>query len=93
MIERLKNVDLSNTCSEETLLYQLISGLHGSINMHVSKNFYDIKLNLTHPNHNMYLNSIGKFPDRLRNLYFLYAVVLRAVNRAAPFLSAYDYNT
>ena len=41
MIEKLKNLDMSNTCSEETLLYQLISGLHASINMHVSKNYFD----------------------------------------------------
>jgi hypothetical protein len=41
----------------------------------------------------MYLNSIGKFDDRLRNLFFLYAVVLRAVNRAEHILKAYDYDT
>jgi ERO1-like protein alpha len=41
----------------------------------------------------MYLNSIGKHPDRLKNLYFLYAVVLRAVNRAEHVLRAYDYDT
>lgn len=41
----------------------------------------------------MYVSAIGKHPDRLRNLYFLYAVVLRAVNRAAPILQAYDYDT
>lgn len=43
MIEKLQSLDLSNTCSEETLLYQLISGLHASVNMHVSKNFFDQK--------------------------------------------------
>ena len=41
----------------------------------------------------MYLNSIGKYPERLKNLYFLYAVVLRAVNRAESVLKAYDYDT
>lgn len=41
----------------------------------------------------MYLNSIGKYEDRIRNLYFLYAVVLRAVNRAEHILNAYDYET
>jgi ERO1-like protein alpha len=41
----------------------------------------------------MYLSSIGKHEDRLRNLFFLYAVVLRAVNRAEPILKAYDYDT
>lgn len=41
----------------------------------------------------MYLNSLGNHPDRIKNLYFLYAVLLRAINRAAPMLSAYDYAT
>lgn len=93
MIEKLKNLDVSNTCSEETLLFQLISGLHASINMHVAKNFYDHKSGLEKPNHAMYLSAIGRHPDRIKNLYFLYAVVLRAINRAEPILSAYDYDT
>lgn len=93
MLERLQNMDMSNTCTEETLLYQLISGLHTSINMHVAKNFYDAKLNQESPNHGMYVSSIGKHPDRLRNLYFLYAVTLRAINRAEPLLKSYDYIT
>ncbi|CDW82655.1 endoplasmic oxidoreductin-1 [Stylonychia lemnae] len=93
MIEKFKELDVSKTCSEETLLYQLISGMHASVNMHVSKNFYDQKTNYATPNHAMYLNVIGQHEDRLKNLYFLFAVVLRAVNRAAPMLRAYDYET
>jgi hypothetical protein len=41
----------------------------------------------------MYLSGIGAHEDRIKNLYFLFAVVLRAVNRAAPMLKAYDYDT
>lgn len=84
---------MSNTCSEETLLYQLISGFHGSVNMHVSKNFFDQKTQTSNPNHALYLNSLGQHPDRIKNVFFLYAVLLRAINRAAPILSAYDYDT
>lgn len=61
--------------------------------MHVAKNFYDAKTNYESPNHAMYLNSIGRHPDRIKNLYFLYAVILRAINRAEPILKAYDYDT
>lgn len=93
MIEKFKELDVSKTCSEETLLYQLISGMHASVNMHVAKNFYDQKTNYASPNHAMYLNVVGNHEDRLKNLYFLFAVVLRAVNRAAPMLRAYDYET
>ena len=41
----------------------------------------------------MFLNAIGKFPDRLRNLFFLYAAIIRAINRAEPILRAFDYET
>jgi ERO1-like protein alpha len=61
--------------------------------MHVATNFYDPKLNEEKPNHPMYLNAIGKHPDRVKNLFFLYAVVLRAINRAEPILKSYDYDT
>lgn len=93
MLERIKNIDTTTTCSEETLLYQLVSGLHTSINMHVSKNFFDQLTNSQGPNYQMFLKTIGKFPDRMKNLFFLYAVVLRAVNRAESILNAYDYRT
>jgi Endoplasmic Reticulum Oxidoreductin 1 (ERO1) len=93
MIERLRGVDLTNTCTEETLLYQLVSGLHTSINMHVSTNYMEANKNESTPNHEMYYRSIGAYPDRIKNLYFVYAVVLRAINRAEPILRAYEYET
>ncbi len=67
--------------------------MHTSINTHVSYNFYDQATNTVAPNLNMFYHVVGKFPDRLKNLFFIYAVVLRAVNRLAPTLENYDYNT
>jgi hypothetical protein len=93
MIEKMKGIDTNNTCTEETFLYQLVSGLHASINMHVTTNYMDFRLNTTYPNHEMYLNSIGKHSERVKNLFFLYAAVLRAVNRAEPILRAFEYET
>ncbi len=82
MIEKLKNVDVSKTCSEQTILFQLISGLHTSINMHVAMNFIDALRNETNPNFPLFLKTIGYFPDRIKNLYFLYSLVLKAVHKA-----------
>ena len=80
-------------CSEETLLYQIISGIHGSINMHVSHNFHETEDSESRMNHQLFLNMIGFHEDRLKNLYFLFSLVLRAINRAEPILRAYNYNT
>ena len=41
----------------------------------------------------MYLNSIGKYEDRLKNLYFIYAAVMRAVHKAEYLLRESDYST
>jgi hypothetical protein len=35
---------------------------------------------------------VAKFPDRIKNLYFLYAFVLRAVSKLSPYLAEYPYN-
>jgi hypothetical protein len=40
-LDKGKRVDLSKTCSDSTLLYQLVSGLHTSINSHVAFNFLE----------------------------------------------------
>lgn len=61
--------------------------------MHVAANFLDMATNKTLVNHEMFLTAIGKFPERIRNLFFLYAVTLQAINRAEPILRAYDYDT
>lgn len=94
LVDRIKDIDVQNTCSEETLLYQLISGLHASINMHVSTHYSENSngqqnSSNTSPNHDRYHEAIGSHPERLKNLYFLYAVVLRAVNRAEAILRSY----
>ena len=41
----------------------------------------------------MYLNSIGRYDDRIRNLYFIYAAVAKAIFRAEKILSSYNYDT
>jgi hypothetical protein len=63
--------------------------------MHVASNYIDFKVNssYTFPNHDRYITAIGKHPDRLKNFFFLYAVILRAINRAEPILRDYEYET
>jgi ERO1-like protein alpha len=43
-------VNASTTCSDHTLLFQLVSGLHTSINMHVAMNYFDQHLGKIVPN-------------------------------------------
>lgn len=41
----------------------------------------------------MYKKRVGYFPDRIQNLYFLYALSTRALSKAATTLSKFDFTT
>ena len=39
LMDRLTGLNLADTCQSETLLYQIISGLHASISLHVAARY------------------------------------------------------
>jgi len=98
-----KSGNVNDMCLEERVFYRLLSGMHASITMKIATYFYptnqtkDIakitSYNDFEPNFDMYTNAIEKFPDRIKNLYFLYTFTLRAIQKAAPFLETYEYST
>ena len=93
MLDKMKGVNPLYHCSDETLLYQAISGLHASVNMHVATNYIDVEKNLSYPNHTMYLNSVGRHEDRIKNLHLLFALVVRSINLVHDQLISNDYTT
>lgn len=48
---------------------------------------------LTEANTQIYMQKLGDYPERLSNLYFTWTVVARAVQKAQPLLTAYNYTT
>jgi hypothetical protein len=40
-----------------------------------------------------FVNRIGSHPERLQNVYFTYALLLRAVKKVGPYLDKYEYRT
>ncbi|XP_063040715.1 ERO1-like protein alpha [Engraulis encrasicolus] len=85
---------LDDLCVEKRAFYRLVSGLHSSINIHLSARYlledswfgekwghnasefqqrFDERL------------TKGEGPKRLRNLYFLYLIELRALAKVLPF--------
>ena len=67
-------------CSEANLLYHLVSGLHASVNTHISEGFENPRNATELVNNSTYfLNAVGDHEDRVKNLYFLYAATLKAV--------------
>uniref|UniRef100_A0A8C5CYU5 ERO1-like protein alpha n=1 Tax=Gadus morhua TaxID=8049 RepID=A0A8C5CYU5_GADMO len=74
--------------------YRLISGLHSSINIHLSArylmddNWFQKKWSHNVSEFQQRFDSeltAGEGPKRLRNLYFLYLIELRALAKALPF--------
>jgi hypothetical protein len=45
MMDQIDQFNPTETCRAETLLYQAVSGLHASVNMHVSNRYVDLKTN------------------------------------------------
>uniref|UniRef100_A0A3Q1EYY9 ERO1-like protein alpha n=1 Tax=Acanthochromis polyacanthus TaxID=80966 RepID=A0A3Q1EYY9_9TELE len=85
---------LEGQCVEKRAFYRLISGLHASINIHLSARYLlDDSWFQRKWGHNVSefrqrfdseLTS-DEGPKRLRNLYFLYLIELRALAKALPF--------
>ncbi|KAJ8907419.1 hypothetical protein NDN08_007531 [Rhodosorus marinus] len=81
----------SESCKEERVLFKLISGIHTSITMSIVKEFVtrdDGSLDL-----DMYLKRVGYFEDRKGNLYFLLALLTRAVAKSVDTLAEFEYST
>ncbi|KAK6132515.1 hypothetical protein DH2020_033724 [Rehmannia glutinosa] len=81
-------------CQEKRVLYKLISGLHSSISIHIAADYLlDEAKNLWGRNPELMYDRVLRYPDRVRNLYFTFMFVLRAVTKAANYLEQAEYDT
>lgn len=86
-------------CLEERVFRRLVSGLHASISTHIAAT-EQIDQTATaagqlsdrgwatgrNPDLDSWLRRVGRWPDRLHNLYFAFVFALRSVAKAAPLL-------
>ncbi|XP_061389311.1 ero1-like protein [Musca vetustissima] len=102
----LAQIDLHKMCLEQRAFYRIISGLHTSINIHLcSKYLLSETKDFLSPQgvwgHNIQEfkrrfspeTTNGEGPHWLRNLYFIYLVELRALEKAAPYLRRENFYT
>lgn len=102
------SIKLDNMCLEERVFYRAISGLHASINIHLCAEYllsHPTKISLVKPKGEWGMNVVefrkrfspsttnGHGPYWLRNLYFLYLLELRAIDKAAPLLEKEEFYT
>lgn len=78
-------------CLEKRVFYRVISGMHTSISTHLCWEHLNQTTGEWGPNLECYKERLHKHPDRVSNLYFNYALVLRAVTKLGPFLKDYTF--
>ncbi|XP_056672074.1 ERO1-like protein beta isoform X4 [Monodelphis domestica] len=85
---------LEGLCLEKRVFYKLISGLHASINLHLCAKYLLEETwgkpswgpNIKEFKHRFDpVETKGEGPRRLKNLYFLYLIELRALSKVAPY--------
>ncbi|PKA65544.1 Endoplasmic oxidoreductin-1 [Apostasia shenzhenica] len=93
-IENCPKYPSEEFCQEKKILYKLISGLHASISVHIASDYLlDEATNLWGQNLELLYERVFRHPDRVKNLYFTFLFVLRAVTKAADYLEQAEYNT
>lgn len=78
---------------EQKVFYQIISGFHSSVSTHLSNEYYNNITNTWEPNLELFNFKVGDYPERIANIYFNYALVVRALLKISPYLNELKFNT
>lgn len=64
---------------EYRLFYRVVSGFHASVSAHLCYEHLNNETNEWEPSSECWFYRVGKFPDRVNNLYFNYELLRRAI--------------
>ncbi|KAJ3253562.1 hypothetical protein HK103_000470 [Boothiomyces macroporosus] len=82
---------LQDTCLEKQTFFKLISGLHTSISLHICNEWLDRTTGNWVKNQDCYKYRVGNHPERIENLNFIWAVMVRAVSKLTPYLANHPF--
>ena len=85
------NFELDDQCLEKRVFYRIISGMHASISTHLCYDYLNKTTGEWGPNVECFKERLQSHPERISNLYFNYALVLRAIEKARPALKSYTF--
>ncbi|KAL6904851.1 endoplasmic reticulum Oxidoreductin 1 domain-containing protein [Trichoderma evansii] len=83
--------EVEDECLEKRVFYRVVSGMHASISTHLCWDYLNQSTGQWQPNLDCYESRLHKFPDRISNLYFNYALVTRAVAKLGPYVLGPEY--
>lgn len=78
-------------CMEKNLFYRVISGLHASIAVHLSNEYLDPATEQFGPNLQVFMDRVGKFNERVLNIYFNYALMSQAIVKLSELVLLPEY--
>ncbi|KAI0358422.1 endoplasmic oxidoreductin [Trametes cingulata] len=78
-------------CLERKVYYKIVSGLHASISTHICHDTMNQTTGEWGPDLKCFISRVAAYPERLQYIYFDAVLLLRAVARLGPYLTAYDY--
>ncbi|KAF2869423.1 endoplasmic reticulum Oxidoreductin 1-domain-containing protein [Massariosphaeria phaeospora] len=88
---RLDPVEFDDTCLEKRVFHRVISGMHASISTHLCWDYLDQKTGQWGPNLSCYEQRLHNFPERVSNIYFNFALIMRAVGKIRQHVSDYSF--
>ncbi|QIW95670.1 hypothetical protein AMS68_001188 [Peltaster fructicola] len=80
-------------CLEKRVFYRIVSGMHASISTHLCDQYLNQTTGEWAPNLQCYKERLHHHPERISNLYFNYALVLRAVGKLKDYVRGYTFCT
>lgn len=86
-------LDFEDECLEKRVFYRVISGMHASISTHLCYDYLNQTTGKWGPNLQCYKERLHGHPERISNLYFNYAFVLRAVGKLRDYVQDYTFCT
>ncbi|KAK3714686.1 endoplasmic oxidoreductin-1 [Vermiconidia calcicola] len=86
-------LEVEDECLEKRVFYRVISGMHASISTHLCYDYLNQTTGEWGPNLECYKERLHGHPERISNLYFNYAFVLRAVGKLRDYVQDYTFCT
>lgn len=82
---------VDDECLEKRVFHRIISGMHASISTHICYDYLNQTTGTWGPNLQCYQDRLATHPERVSNLYFDYAILLRAVTKLRTYLKNYTF--
>jgi ERO1-like protein beta len=87
----MDELEYDEDCIEKRVFYRVISGMHASISAHLCWEWLNQTTGEWQPNLECYERRLHNHPERISNMYFNYALLLRAWGKVRNHLKTYSF--